>query len=795
MIVRVVLLKKISTLQAGCIHNLNEKDSEGPWISLGHFDAFYSYKIPSNNMFQEIGENNIEVSQRNDKSAYYHPLYLISSEGEKDKQLWEDKNWYMTISRIHFVQNVNVARSREKLREKLEKELKEDANQGIISLGYQTIELSDMILVSRSDNMETLLKFTLNLRSHPDIGNVYTYCGINYDYVSDLKAIPLGEDRIPFFSMRFSIKDYAKAQQALGVIKELLDEPDNQGEVYSIAGLNDAVGTWTNLCTWRLIELYRHWFVRMSEKRGISKEAFSNVTTRVGVGAVSPGECSPGEDEFNKKLLSICDILLDLEKSIQEHNKNSGQFGIGESRWLKTLSELTKTLARLGKTVVMDEFVFLMLPAVFSFLTNVLDVVRRGDMTREHLAGYHEYIEEWNHLMEHIMRSEGQLTHYSELRPILYDMPLAMLEYTLAFLMKCSHALQSQDGNESVEIDFLLVPQLCRRNMATELFPARKDFPGLVSVQVPLHLLYDPKVVMSQLCHEISHFVGERPRHRKLRQRCYAQSVSGVLAQYVFQSYFSELTATIANELETRFKAFNLQRIEEMRNETIKWLNELLSGSPRSLNYAEFIRKIVIKSAGKGRLEVQHDIVALKDAAMQYVGMLKAMGEQYREVYADLCMLNLLSLDPSYYLDSCMKELSEDWDEERDETAMEILVMRYYVCEQANFSSGGLSREKREGPVWEKFKKKYGDISLAVMDKKSAPETFFPPEAVLPLLEYAKACDISLKECFKDNKEAQKAKTIFDGATGENVDYTQWEQYINEYRVDLLEKMDSASSV
>lgn len=789
MIVRVVLLKKISSLQTGCINSIDKENSVGPWISLGYFDAFYSYTISRKNMLQEIGKNNIEVSQRNDKTTYYHPLYLISSEDNRDKQLWGEKSWYMTISRVHFVQNVNVASAREKLQQKIEKKLKDKANQGVTSVGYQTIELSDMILVSKSDNLETLLKFALNLRSYPDIGNVYTYCGINYDCVRDLRATPPSKDYIPLFSMRFSIKDYDKAQHALRAIKQVLDEPGNQGEVYSIAGLNDAVGTWTNLCTGRLIKLYRYWFI--GKPKEISSEAFSNVTTRLGVEAISSNEGNLDEDVFNKQLQSICDILLDLDRKIQEHSINLGQLSIGEGRWLKNLSELTKTLVRLAQTAVMDEFVFIMLPAVFSFLLNVLEEVKQGRITREHLIGYHEYIEEWNHLMEHIMRSEGQLTHYSELRPVLYDVPLAMLEYTLSFLMRCSNALQSQDGSEKVEIDFLLVPQLCRRNMATELFPARKTLPGLVSVQVPLHLLYAPKVVMSQLCHEISHFVGEKPRCRELRQYCYAQSISAVVAQDIFQSYAPELISAIAGQLENRFRDLKLKRIKEMKNETIRWLSDLLSGSPAGIKYAEFIRKVVIKSAGNRRIKVQSSIVALKKALMQSIGTLKAMGDLYREVYADLCMLNLLQLNPSYYLDSYLEELSQDWEEKRDKTAVGILALRYYVCEQANFSSDNLSSGKRSGCVWGHFKRKYNDICLAVTDKKCVPTSIFPPEAILPLVEYARACDKSLKDCFNNNEEAQKAKRVFDEASGEMVKYSCWEQHINEYRVDLLKRCAS----
>lgn len=796
MIVRVVLLEKISKLEKGCFQALDIEGSKGPWIALGHFDAFFSYTLPSNNMFQEIGKNNVAVARKNSQSAYYHPLYLITSEEGKDAALWGQENWYMAVSRIHFIQNVNIARCREDLVKQLERE----AGGGVVCLGYQTIELSDMILVSRSNSMKELLDFTLNLRKHPDIGKVYTYCGINYAYVADPAKNPGPNDKIPFFSMRFSMENYGESRQALEQIQTTLEKYGNtKGEVYAIAGLNDVAASWTDLPAQRLVALYRQWFVEgTSSLQKLPDNAFSDVTTRAGTSlqAWDPQKSGdpPQKDDYNEKLQRICGDLLELNEQVETCSKRLGRENQVKQRWLKTLSELTKTLARLGKTAVMDEFVFLMLPAVSSFLKNILKKISQEDMTENSLDGYHEFIEEWNHLMEHIMRSEGQLTHYSELRPMLYDMPLAMLEYILAFLRLCSDALQNKDGSPGVEIDFLLVPQLCRRIRATELFPATQNSPGLVSVQVPLHLLYDPKAVMSQLCHEISHFVGEAPRHRDMRQHFYAQSVAGVLAQYVFQNYFPALIETVAEELESRFKSNGLGKIEEMKRETLRWLCELLDEPSGEQNYIAFIRSVITKANGTEKLRNLANRMLTKCAAIRYQSMLEAMGSLYREVYADLCMLNLLELEQPYYLKSFLSDLAVDVGKEK-ESRLEIQAVRYYICMEAHSGRGDLSGENGQGELWERFQKKNADIGAVIANKEDRPRTFFAPGALCPLLEYAKACDESLKKCFQGNQNAQKVKEMFRKVTGGQLDYTQLETPINQYRITLLDKMDETSGM
>lgn len=492
---RTVLLERIARLGPDSFREEHELPSSamGPWITMGHFDAMYTYSLEIGGGIFDAMERDVQrLAARSNGKTYFHPLYLVSQ--EDDGVFWDTPAWNVGVLRLHMATTGETTDSCELLR----RELREYEYARFCSYQvYYTVELSDLVIAVKTEKLSDLMNFSLNLRKFLYVGKVYSYFGIDYRrlYTSEYD----GGDKIAFCSMRFAVSHAPKAGELLKTVKEKMgDRPD-----YSITGVDDVMIYWEELPAERIYKLYRALFAPGAFELHLS-DAFSDITTRVGIrefpttrsrldGVENPvpesgtgdrfdGIFSPaagGKGEFD----GICGILVEHNRSFQERLRDNGY------DWLKPLSELMNTLVYMSRNVVLDSFLFLMLPAVQALFRNVEEIAGTP-FSREDVRKCHEFVGAWNHLMELVTRTEGQLSHYPELRPLVFDIPVIMLEYTLSFLNRCAEILQRED-DEKQEIQFLLVPQLCQRIRAEELFPAMGTLPGLILVQLPYDGLYN----------------------------------------------------------------------------------------------------------------------------------------------------------------------------------------------------------------------------------------------------------------------------------------------------------------
>jgi len=178
---RVVLLQKIAIMNRSC-YNSQELSTEcqGPWITLGHFDAMYTYNLDTSasNTFASIQKNNERISQYNSGSSYFHPLYLPTEQDDSD--FWSRDNWCMAIIRVHYASSANITKLHDNLMNLLPADAKEH---GCFCHIYRTMELCDLVVAVKADRISSILEFALKLRKYSCVGKVYTYCGIDYKLV------------------------------------------------------------------------------------------------------------------------------------------------------------------------------------------------------------------------------------------------------------------------------------------------------------------------------------------------------------------------------------------------------------------------------------------------------------------------------------------------------------------------------------------------------------------------------------------------------------------------------------
>lgn len=784
---RVILLEKIASLDKDCFTRcaMEHRRLQGPWITLGHFDAMYTYPLDANShhIFQAVSDNNQKITACNSGERYYHPLYVLTDKEESDSAFWAADAWCIAVSRIHYEPNTNIR----SLHKALMELLPEDARaSGCACQVYYTMELSDLVVAVKSDRMSNILNFALRLRKYSCVGKVYTYCGIDYSHVRDTVRFPDMDDVIPTVSMRFSVLDFQQLDDQMNDVRQALSA---KIPYFAVAGVDDILLTCEKLPMSRLVRLYRSWFIPGYAASVPLREVFSEVTTRVGITLtenlpyVQVGYAD--KDANRKKLTAACRQLVEIDGRIQAYalNPASGIHYQTVHSWLKPLSELTKSLLRMSRTSVLDEFVYLMLPGVTTFLKCILRHFDRcasqpdqwEAWAFDNMAEYFQrFVENWSHLMEHVMRAEGQLAHHPETRPMIYDIPVVMLEYTMAFLNQVSEVLLSGDARKE-RISFLLVPYPRGEINALELFEAQGEAAGLVLVTIPFHLLYDPVKVFSALLHEISHYVGESFRRRVPRTDYFAKAAAALLAKLVFASCDPWLIEEIV-ALFQKVLAGHGNRAREMQITINGWSHDFFTQE----SYSEFVRAVLLAKDGQGGdLQFDSDLAKLKEVNMpEFRRLLDILCTLFREVYADICMLYLLPLKTETHVRNLLEGLAGG-----SETDYETFAVRIYVALTVLGRQSQIPQhlEDADQANWQQLHKEIEKVRIGMEQEKEGTDRLLPLSSIHFLLQYARECADSLRTALDGSAGVGEIVKMFQ-AIADGLDYYTLLDAINEYR-------------
>lgn len=794
---RVILLKK-STVMG--LQNLEQPplqpDPENCWIAQGRFDAIWSCKPPveQGNVFWRMHKCNEAIVKKNTTECYYHPVYLLSNEDDSD--FWEDIRCFLAIVRIHFSESVPGGNVHEILSEKLRSEFGE---KNYRFQSYWTAELSDMVLGVQSDSIKDLLDKILSLRTYSEIGRVYTYLGVCNKFLKSRDVQFKQDDQIPLCSMRFAVHAPEKAHTAINFIKEILGDTTT----CAVIGVDDIIMNWTQLPVEKLIALYRFWYRTATQEQRNVFSAFSSITTRMGVTLNWGENLKPSKrtEELQKACDKLVRLLCETRDTILEVTGEPDHLGVyGENSWLFPLCELTTALSRLSQTSVLDEFVYLMLSAVMTFLCHIRVRLQAVDefkaLKREDCTFF---VDSWNYLMEHIMRTEGQLTQFPQMRPVLYDIPLTILEYMLSFLEKCAKILRCE---LEMPINFLIVPKQCAEIEAQEMFRPREgdSIPGLVLISIPLHKMYRTGETQLVLCHEVSHFVGKKYRQREERIHYYAESVGNLMDDAIFQTHseaFRKACVEWLGEELSKAKLVYMKDIERRLKEELERIFALDKFNSMQSYLSDLIYNLLCKvntEPNASPFTLPSDSVVLWMAYEDALIRLENVGYLYKETIADVFMMLLLDLSPEHYIQLVLSDL---WS--NGKCQYELAADRIYICLTAIEKEIPRCSAMIVFPDRDSEDLRRVDKVLTVLLKKSAIfggkfakdddiRCNISSACIEPILAYASECaQLLRRDLGKERSEdAQELRAMFRNMCSSDVSYSMLQENIAIYRTCIL---------
>lgn len=732
------------------------------WIALGHFDEIYTYSLnQERDFFSSIRKDKNQIYAHNDASTYYHPLYLVPDKGSVLAD--HDECGFIAIVRIHFALSQKLSEQFRQLSDAL---LRDSHLQSMSYQIYYATEFSDMVLDIRSFKFCDLLNMVLSMRKYEQIGKMYTYFGINANQLSSPAFVPEVTDRIPLFSMRFSGSDLSVVIQQMKIVQAHLREDP----AYAVNGVDDVLLLYKDLPTAAVVSLYRNWIFGEENKKILQSES----TTRLGIQINIEHDFAIPE---KTDLVPLCEKLLPLRDEIVSRLRQKK--GTLDDSWFRAVSEIANSLVHMSKSPVMDEVVYLLAPEMEAFLENILFQLDNNCMTPSDILAYYNYVERCTYLLEQLMRIEGQLSQQPEIRPPIYDVPVFMLEYTVAFLNKVSALLRMTDSRLNKHHVFLLVPRPCDQISAVELFHATQKLPGLVQLQIPERTLYTPTVILRALCHEISHYVGEKYRNRELRKTYYARAVAVALSDAVFQSKRHGLVKFLEQTFLRSLEKNREPTIQEMRKE-IAAVTKAIFASEDTL--AAFLRDC-LKSSPEGT-RISFPSKDMIDRGLQrFAGKCDDLDILFREIYADICMLYILDISTDDYIESLLQELAINSDPIWN--CDELFAIRMYVSLTATNKIKAYAYN-RHRDFWTRIRALIYHIDEEIREGTDGKYKLpLPISSVFALLEYAQICYKTISASVKP-AHTHEVIEMYTGLTRENFQYKTILDRIEECRAEMI---------
>lgn len=208
---------------------------------------------------------------------------------------------------------------------------------------------------------------------------------------------------------------------------------------------------------------------------------------------------------------------------------------------------LRNSILGLLKNGFAEDFVLCIFKSFLDFLdyiTEKVDIDHVYDTSFDNT--FNSYFDIINSLINSAMHSDRQFIQSPSFNPVFFDIPPKLMAYYTATTNKIFEIINTNQ-NTSEFYSFIFRPSF---NTHIEVVRySYADTPPtnrLLEVKINEPDLYYPFSVISQICHEIAHFVGDENRKRELRKNVFVRCILYNLA-YNFMEY--NLTIDIDDEI------------------------------------------------------------------------------------------------------------------------------------------------------------------------------------------------------------------------------------------------------
>lgn len=865
---RVVELFKTSPLDKLCdqIKSLGANDPND-YVCFGHFDRLHIREVPrEGDLLSDIDR---DIQSQSSRSNYYYPFYIFHYSKKEDvpdklDSFWNAKLCCMVVSRIHFTPLIpgeadvqlsntgNLLKSLKTLSDNTPFPTKDRcigdktvaiAGELVHCVFYHTLELGDLVVVLKSNSMESCLRVQQRLSETAAVGDMYSYCGIHSS----------------FFQTEYYTDDIAKQWDADGSVYQLRSTVDSIHQKlfhmsvrYSVRSVSCAKRFWDDLQKYTLsfvtgtadaltdlngqeltdlIHVSRVLLSRSYPKGDDPGDgtfnmydAFDDIITRIGIKyeEVYPHTRDPKDKHYSDRVGSR--LRNSLEPLLQK-----------KARWIGPLATQTYILLTMMHDCVLDDLSILIWPSVEALIDRLYYLCTSENTIYPKQEGQIEsFLNCWDILANDITRLESQLTQSPQLQSSRYYIPATLMIFYMALLDQYTDLLLELDKKEDQKryVPLRYVPLITyglepRTSTVCILDPCTdgvsdenaydKDVPLLVSL--PTTLMYKPYLVSGILCHELAHYTGDTSRLREVRLEQILTSAAGMIAYawgldgiaYPLRPGSSEKIITeIEKELRERYEN-QLQIVGLNSGDYIYQIQSALPPAFKAVYFSRDLQTSLLSRYLDSNVMYLDFITYAKSFTPSKQNrdiqvlekQLADLLQLYRECYADLVAVLCLGLNKEQYL-LFMFWAENQYLSDRSPDKKHIFELHYQAAmvltslDSVDYSPYSdwpepSEEEKKWLDEWGEHVDYYCDAIKEVhkgpiLTDEPEPRLFALQSQCIPLIRYLQRCAEVISGPLMEPEVKQlrdKIKEMLMTVSGEP-DFAELQKIIAQYRTDLF---------
>ena len=359
---------------------------------------------------------------------------------------------------------------------------------------------------------------------------------------------------------------------------------------------------------------------------------------------------------------------------VNKIQKESNNIIIVKSIYVTPIITLRNSILGLLKNGFAEDFVLCIFKSFLYFLEYIYEKI---SMDYQHDKNYsflfNDYFDNVNSLINSAMHSDRQFIQSPSFNPVFYDIPPKLMAYYTAMTEKIFSIIKTNDHEDtSFYYSFMFRPSFDNnikvvRYSYDEIAPANR----LLAVTINESDLYYPHSVLSQICHEVAHYVGGTNRMRETRKHCIVQC-------YLYDVFYSFLKSYQDSEIDDNVMCLWINSImgtlkdQSFYTANTKYADDLENLLYKVLSYLKSDPKVyeLCKSVfmAEGKTSATKTI-QLMDNFMDYLSIRRLQIMQFyrfnqspynidsvyslksifSETYADLQMLMILNLSIDDY--------------------------------------------------------------------------------------------------------------------------------------------------
>lgn len=787
------------------------------YVSLSDYDGIFSFKVRTgNNLLKEIKYNNKHISDCMCDSIFYKTLYVVYPKQDRDdefaEKFWDSIEPFFFITIVHSKFCSADFNYREKYRQLLIDEIRQlkkqsDANQFKYKV-YYSLDLSEYVILWKTKEPAHVLKIIQHLYKNSNLfGYTNTIYALPLEVLeNDIKDIGRTNFALTVQAVANSYEDVSSLHKTIvDSMKKRYNEVSS--ETFFSLGNDDYLGVFPDVSPAAFVDLHKD-FIKDLKLKG----AVLSSNTVLAINAYSDEE----NDDFQSTLTENIDNVEEFlsAKKVKERLEqtcnqlkdefiavfNDNQTVFAKTSWKKPVLELLILLDNMSKSTVFDDTCFLFLDSAHLFLYYLKHLIAKYDSNElfyeltQQEENIETFVREWEQLANHVVQIDGILQRTPGYEAINYNISIGIVEYHNAFAQKIiSYFAEIEKTelqiNRVPRLASFVVPKMCRNFKTRQCFYDEQGKDSMLFVTIPNSQVYESNHTMMSLTHEISHYCPSCLRLRSVRTK----RVILALAIWLCREIGVYCNDAIKQCYETLLSGYNKMVYSEFPTDERDYLYVtgliLKKTAFIYLNDNDFLNKL--HGAYYRHMPDATDTEKITCAATMrqkvyyIIGNSFAMGEVmassvydainniltlFKEGYADLMMVYVLSLNQTEYLNGWFLEF--DLIDEQDNRDIIANKMQRALVVYTTMTRNGVwnyselkqwiaeHRDKLDGHqsvLYDLFIQMYENLS-ANYNEEAEYTSLLCYEILNVIIDYLSACYCSIKGVEEKNKNILKKR-------------------------------------